>query len=214
MEKAIVLEFAQALSEKLQKSGKYRVTMTRDDDRFVPLGERVRIARAQGAALLVSIHADALASRREGDVRGATVYTVSDSASDDEAARLAEQENKADAIAGVDLSAEPEEVADILIDLTQRETKNFSAHFARAVVGELKNAAKLHKHPLKSAGFKVLKAPDVPSVLIELGFLSNAADIVNLQREDWRTTVVGALAKGINVYFDGVEGQGQVAASQ
>src|SRR5204862_7415337 len=171
MEKTIVLDFAQALAEKLEKSGKYRVTMTRTDDRFVALGERVRMARAQGAALFVSIHADALASRRETDVRGATVYTVSDTASDDEAARLAEDENKADAIAGMDLSAEPEEVADILIDLTQRETKNFSAHFARAVVGELKTAAKLHKHPLKSAGFKVMKAPDVTSVLLDLGYL-------------------------------------------
>src|SRR5947199_7793473 len=100
MEKAIVLEFAQTLSEKLEKSGKYRVAMTRGDDRFVPLGERVRMTRTQGAALLISIHADALASRNEADVRGATVYTVSDSASDDEAARLAEPENKADAIAG------------------------------------------------------------------------------------------------------------------
>ena len=129
MEKTIVLEFAQALQGKLEKSGKYRVAMTRTDDRFVPLGERVRFARSQGAALFVSIHADALAARGETDVRGATVYTVSDTATDAEAARLAEDENKADVIAGVDLSAEPEEVADILIDLTQRETKNFSAPF-------------------------------------------------------------------------------------
>jgi len=201
MEKAIVLEFAQTLSEKLQKSGKYRVTMTRDDDRFVPLGERVRMARTQGAALLISIHADALASRNEADVCGATVYTVSDSASDDEAARLAEQENKADAIAGVDLSAEPEEVADILIDLTQRETKNFSAHFARAVVGELKNAAKLHKHPLKAAGFKVLKAPDVPSVLIELGYVSNKQDLKLMTSDGWRERASGAVAQAVTTYF-------------
>jgi len=201
MEKTIVLDFAQALSEKLEKSGKYRVVMTRDDDRFVPLGERVRMARGQGAALFVSIHADALASRHEADVRGATVYTVSDSASDDEAGRLAEQENKADAIAGVDLSAEPEEVADILIDLTQRETKNFSAHFARAVVGELKNAARLHKHPLKSAGFKVLKAPDVPSVLIELGYVSNKQDLKLMTSDAWRTRTSDALAQAVNTYF-------------
>jgi N-acetylmuramoyl-L-alanine amidase len=201
MEKAIVLEFAQALTEKLEKSGKYRVTMTRTDDRFVPLGERVRIARTQGAALFVSIHADALASRHEADVRGATVYTVSDTASDDEAARLADDENKADAIAGVDLSAEPEEVADILIDLTQRETKNFSAHFARAVVGELKNAAKLHKHPLKSAGFKVLKAPDVPSVLIELGYVSNKQDLKLMTSDTWRARTSDALAQAVNTYF-------------
>ena len=134
-------------------------------------------------------------------MRGATVYTVSDSASDDEAARLAEQENKADAIAGVDLSAEPEEVADILIDLTQRETKNFSAHFARAVVGELKSAAKLHKHPLKSAGFKVLKAPDVPSVLIELGYVSNKQDLKLMTSDTWRGRTSDALAQAVNTYF-------------
>jgi N-acetylmuramoyl-L-alanine amidase len=201
MEKTIVLDFAQMLSDKLEKGGKYRVAMTRDDDRFVPLGERVRMARTQGAALFVSIHADALASRHEADVRGATVYTVSDSASDDEAARLAEQENKADAIAGVDLSAEPEEVADILIDLTQRETKNFSAHFARAVVGELKSAARLHKHPLKSAGFKVLKAPDVPSVLIELGYVSNKQDLKLMTSDTWRARTSDALAQAVNTYF-------------
>src|SRR5436309_3755813 len=201
MEKAIVLEFAQTLSEKLEKSGKYRVAMTRSDDRFVPLGERVRMARTQGAALFISIHADALASRNEADVRGATVYTVSDTASDDEAARLADHENKADAIAGVDLSSEPEEVADILIDLTQRETKNFSAHFARAVIGELRNAAKLHKHPIKSAGFKVLKAPDVPSVLIELGYVSNKQDLKLMTSDAWRARTADALAQAVNTFF-------------
>jgi N-acetylmuramoyl-L-alanine amidase len=201
MEKAIVLEFAQALQGKLEKSGKYRVTLTRTDDRFVPLGERVRFARSQGAALFVSIHADALAARGETDVRGATVYTVSDTATDAEAARLAEDENKADVIAGVDLSAEPEEVADILIDLTQRETKNFSAHFARAVVGELKTAAKLHKHPLKSAGFKVLKAPDVPSVLIELGYVSNKHDLKLMVSETWRVRTSDAVAQAVTTFF-------------
>src|SRR5688572_22927271 len=201
MEKTIVLEFAQALSEKLEKTGKYRVAMTRTDDRFVALGERVRTARSQGAALFVSIHADALSSRREADVRGATVYTVSDTASDDEAARLAEHENKADAIAGVDLSSEPEEVADILIDLTQRETKNFSAHFARAAVGELKRTALLHKHPLKSAGFKVLKAPDVPSVLIELGYVSNKEDLKLMTSDAWRARTSDALAQAVNTFF-------------
>ena len=201
MEKTIVLEFAQALQGKLEKSGKYRVAMTRTDDRFVPLGERVRMARSQGAALFVSIHADALAARGETDVRGATVYTVSDTATDAEAARLAEDENKADAIAGVDLSSEPEEVADILIDLTQRETKNFSAHFARAVVGELKTAAKLHKHPLKSAGFKVLKAPDVPSVLIELGYVSNKQDLKLMMSEAWRARTSEAVAQAVNTFF-------------
>src|SRR6187401_693591 len=201
MEKAIVLEFAQALSEKLQKSGKYRVTMTRDDDRFVPLGERVRFARHEGAALFVSIHADALAARGEADVRGATVYTLSDTASDSEAARLAEDENKADVIAGVDLSSEPEEVAGILVDLAQRETKNFSHHFARTVVAELKTAAKLHRNPLKSAGFKVLKAPDVPSVLIELGYVSNKQDLKLMTSDAWRTRTSEAVALAVNTFF-------------
>src|SRR5947209_1152375 len=201
MEKTIVLDFAQTLVEKLEKSGKYRVTMTRTDDRFVALGERVRMARAQGAALFVSIHADALASSRETDVRGATVYTVSDTASDDEAARLADDENKADAIAGVDLSSEPEEVADILIDLTQRETKNFSAHFARAAVGELKRAATLHKHPLKSAGFMVLQALDVPSIFNVLGYMSNKQDLKLMTSDAWRTRTADALAQAVNTFF-------------
>ena len=201
MEKAIVLEFAQTLSEKLEKSGKYRVLMTRTDDRFVPLGDRVRFARHEGAALFVSIHADALAARGEADVRGATVYTLSDTASDSEAARLAEDENKADAIAGVDLSSEPEEVAGILVDLAQRETKNFSHHFARTVVGELKTAAKLHRNPLKSAGFKVLKAPDVPSVLIELGYVSNKQDLKLMTSDAWRTRTSEAVALAVNTFF-------------
>jgi N-acetylmuramoyl-L-alanine amidase len=175
--------------------------MTRTDDRFVPLGDRVRFARHEGAALFVSIHADALAARGEADVRGATVYTLSDTASDSEAARLAEDENKADAIAGVDLSSEPEEVAGILVDLAQRETKNFSHHFARTVVGELKTAAKLHRNPLKSAGFKVLKAPDVPSVLIELGYVSNKQDLKLMTSDAWRTRTSEAVAQAVNAFF-------------
>jgi len=201
MEKEIVLEFAQALSDKLEKSGKYRVLMTRTDDRFVPLSERVRFARHEGAALFVSIHADALAARSESDVRGATVYTVSESASDAEAARLAEDENKADAIAGVDLSAEPEEVAGILVDLAQRETKNFSHHFARTLVGELKRATRLHPHSLKSAGFRVLKAPDVPSVLVELGYVSNKQDLKLMTSDTWRDRTTAAVAHAVNTFF-------------
>jgi N-acetylmuramoyl-L-alanine amidase len=201
MEKSIVLDFAQALVAKLEKSGKYRVAMTRSDDRFIALGERVRMARQQGAALFMSIHADALASHDEADVRGATIYTVSDTASDDEAARLAEDENKADAIAGVDLSAEPEEVADILIDLTQRETKNFSAHFARTIAHDLRNATRLHKKPLKSAGFRVLKAPDVPSVLVELGYVSNKQDLKLMTSDGWRARTADAMAQAVNTFF-------------
>ena len=130
------------------------------------------MARNAGAALFVSIHADAL-PKKEGDAQGATVYTLSETATDSEAARLAEQENRADVIAGVDLKDEPDDVAGILLDLAQRETKTFSVQFAHRLVGELKGATRLHKNPLKSAGFKVLRAPDVPSVLVELGYVSN-----------------------------------------
>ena len=199
-EKTLVLDYAKALREYIEKSGKYRVVMTRSDDTFIPLGERVRIARNQKAALFVSIHADAL-PRGEGDAQGATVYTLSDKASDAEAERLAESENKADAIGGVNLTEEPTDVADILIDLAQRETRTFSNRFARMVVGELKNVARLHKHPLKSAGFKVLKAPDVPSVLVELGYVSNKDDLQHLVSESWRTKTVGSIGQAIEAFF-------------
>jgi N-acetylmuramoyl-L-alanine amidase len=200
MEKNLVLEFALALRDRVEKSGKYRVVMTRTDDTFIPLSDRVRIARNQSAALLVSIHADAL-PRREGDAQGATIYTLSDRASDAEAERLAEAENKADAIGGVNLTEEPTEVADILIDLAQRETRTFSNRFARVLMGEMKTATRMHKHPLKSAGFKVLKAPDVPSVLIELGYVSNKDDLEHLVSEHWRSRTAGSVAHAIDTFF-------------
>jgi N-acetylmuramoyl-L-alanine amidase len=199
-EKSIVLDFALMLRDKLEKSGKYHVVMTRGDDSFIPLGERVRIARAHKASLFVSIHADTL-GRRSPETRGATIYTLSERASDGEAANLAEAENKADVIAGVDLSAEPNDVADILIDLAQRETKAFSTNFARKLVSELKSSAKLHKHPLKSAGFKVLKAPDVPSVLVELGYVSNPQDLKLMTSDGWRRKVVDSIAQAIAEFF-------------
>lgn len=200
-EKAIVLAFGLALRDRVAESGKYRVVLTRDDDTFIPLGDRVKVARAQSAALFVSIHADAL-PRREGDAQGATIYTLSDKASDAEAERLAELENKADAIGGVNLTEEPTEVADILIDLAQRETRTFSNRFAHALMGEMKNTVRMHKHPLKSAGFKVLKAPDVPSALIELGYVSNKDDLKLLTSESWRSRSVAAVAQAIDAFMD------------
>lgn len=200
LEKDVVLAFAQTLREKLEGGGKYRVAMTRTDDSFIPLGERVRFARSRSAALFISLHADAL-PRREGQAEGATVYTLSENASDAEAARLAETENKADVIAGVDLTAEPGDVANILVDLAQRETKTFSMQFARTVVEELKTAARLHKHPLKSAGFKVLLAPDVPSVLVELGYMSTKDDLKQLTSASWRTRTAQALAQAVDKFF-------------
>jgi N-acetylmuramoyl-L-alanine amidase len=199
-EKNLVLGFGLALRDRIEQSGKYRVVMTRSDDTFIPLDDRVRIGRNQSAALFVSIHADAL-PRREGDAQGATIYTLSNKASDAEAERLAETENKADAIGGVNLTEEPTEVADILIDLAQRETRTFSNRFARLLAGEMKNTARMYKHPLKSAGFRVLKAPDVPSVLVELGYVSNKSDLQHLISESWRSKTVGSMAQAIDAFF-------------
>ncbi|HSZ96220.1 MAG TPA: N-acetylmuramoyl-L-alanine amidase [Bradyrhizobium sp.] len=199
-EKNLVLGFALILRDRIEKGGKYRVVMTRTDDTFIPLDDRVKFARAQSAALFVSIHADAL-PRHEGDAQGATIYTLSDRASDAEAERLAEAENKADAIGGVNLTAEPTEVADILIDLAQRETRTFSNRFARVLMGEMKTVTRMHKNPLKSAGFRVLKAPDVPSVLVELGYVSNKDDMEHLASENWRTRTAGSVAHAIDMFF-------------
>jgi N-acetylmuramoyl-L-alanine amidase len=199
-EKELVLGFGLALRDRIEKSGKYRVVMTRTDDTFIPLADRVRIARNQSAALFVSIHADAL-PRGEGDAQGATIYTLSDRASDAEAERLAEVENKADAIGGVNLTEEPTEVADILIDLAQRETRTFSNRFARLLMGEMKRTVRMHKRPLKSAGFRVLKAPDIPSVLVELGYVSNKGDLEHLVSESWRSRTVGSMAQAIDAFF-------------
>ena len=199
-EKTLVLEFGMLLRDKIEKTGKYRVVMTRTDDTFVPLAERVRFGRARQAALFISIHADALA-RRDGEAHGATVYTLSETASDAEAGRLAEAENRADVIAGVDLSTEPNDIADILIDLAQRETKTFSVQFARTLVGELKTSVRLHKQPLKSAGFRVLKAPDVPSVLIELGYVSSAEDLKQMLSDSWRGRTADSIVQAVDAYF-------------
>jgi N-acetylmuramoyl-L-alanine amidase len=200
MEKDIVLDVAKRLREKVETAGKYRVLLTRSDDTFVPLAERVRVAREAGAALFISIHADSL-PHREGDAQGATVYTLSETATDPAAARLAEQENRADVIAGVDLKEQPDDVAGILIDLAQRETKTFSLQFATKLVGTMKRSARLHKEPIKSAGFRVLRAPDVPSVLVELGYVSNKEDLQSLLSDSWREHTADSMASAIDSYF-------------
>ncbi len=200
MEKNVVLDFSLTLRDQLEKSGRYRVVMTRTDDTFIPLAERVKFARHRQAALFISVHADAL-PKSEGDVQGATVYTLSDTASDAEAAKLAEDENRSDVIAGIDLAKEPDDVADILLDLAHRETKTFSHAFARLLVGEMKNSVRLHKKPLKSAGFVVLKAPDVPSVLIELGYMTNRQDLKLLTSEAWRAKAAGTMVQAVEQFF-------------
>jgi len=200
MEKDIVLDFAKRLRERIERSGKFRVLMTRKDDTYVPLDERVHIARNAGASLFVSIHADSL-PRKEGTAQGATIYTLSNKASDAQAAELADKENGADVIAGVDLKSEPNDVAGILIDLAQRETKSFSMQFARDVVSDMKAVARLHKEPIKAAGFRVLKAPDVPSVLVELGYVSNREDLRSLMSDTWRDRTADSIAKAVDTYL-------------
>lgn len=198
LEKAVVLNFASSLKRKLESEGLYDVHLTRTDDTFISLRDRVKMARALDAKLFISIHAD---SAPQDYVRGATVYTLSDRASDRIAAALAERENSSDVLAGVDLSDEPDDVADILIDLTRRETKNFSIFFSRAIVGELRSAVRLIKNPHRHAGFRVLKAHDVPSVLVELGYLSNKHDETLLTSPEWRERTTDAIVEAVGRFF-------------
>ncbi|MDH6232936.1 N-acetylmuramoyl-L-alanine amidase [Mesorhizobium soli] len=194
IEKSITLAFALELKAKLAEIGSYDVYMTRDKDEFLRLDDRVRIARQHEADLFISIHADTI--RLKG-IRGATVYTVSEKASDAEAQALADRENLSDKLAGIEIEDENHEVADILIDLIRRETHGFSMKFAQSVVGELSNSVGLINNPHRFAGFRVLKAPDVPSVLIELGYLSNPEDEEQLRDPDWRGKAADSISKAV-----------------
>lgn len=198
-EKSVVLNFGLALKEQLESSGRYRVVMTRDDDSFVPLADRVRIGQDEKADLFISIHADSLTQAQE--VRGATVYTRSERATDAEAAKLAAKENEADAAGGLETSEEVQDVAGILIDLARRETRTFSGVFARNLVDKLGASVRMHKIPLRSARFWVLSAPDVPSVLIELGYMSSPKDAALLTSAEWRGKAVGAVGAAVDEYF-------------
>lgn len=197
-EKDIVLAFAKKLQERLEQTGKVAVLLTRTDDTFLPLGTRVQFGRDHAADLFLSIHAD---SEHEGSVRGATVYTLSDKASDLEAAALAAKENASDLIAGLDLQKEADDVTDILVDLTRRETRNFSAAFANGLVGDLASATRMIKNPRRSAGFQVLRAHDVPSVLVEIGYLSNDQDEKLLTSDEWRSRVADAVTQAVMRFF-------------
>ncbi|HTV32694.1 MAG TPA: N-acetylmuramoyl-L-alanine amidase, partial [Methylocella sp.] len=203
VEKDLVFDFAKAVAAKLQAAGHFKVIMTRDDDSFVSLSERVRLARDSHATLFVSIHADTLSDA--ADVSGATVYTVSERASDREAARLAQKENQADAAAGLDKSEDQSGVSDILFDLTRRETRAYSHFFAHTLSNYWRVASKLNKNPERSAGFQVLKAPDVPSVLLELGYLSNRQDGQALNSPQWREETSRQVAAAIEAYVSAKE---------
>jgi N-acetylmuramoyl-L-alanine amidase len=200
VEKDIVFAFAKEVADKLRATGRYKVVMTRDSDIFIPLGGRVQIARDAHAALFVSIHADTLAA--EATVNGATVYTMADKASDADAARTAEQENQSDATAGIEGQEETSGVNDILFDLTRQETRAFSHVFARTLVNYWRVASRLNKNPERAAGFRVLTAPDVPSVLLELGYLSNVTDGKSLVSSDWRDATTSKVVASINAFFD------------
>jgi N-acetylmuramoyl-L-alanine amidase len=197
-EKELVLEYAQALRARLIKSGKYRVELTRSNDRFIMLRQRIKIARDKKAALFISLHAD---SAPEASARGLSVYTLSEKASDEEAAALAARENKADVLAGIDLSEERQDVADILISLAQRDTSNRSSQLADLIVYSLDGKVRLLSNSHRFAGFAVLKAPDIPSVLVELGFLSHSQEEKQLTNSTYRLTVVNGIAAGIDSYF-------------
>jgi N-acetylmuramoyl-L-alanine amidase len=200
-EKDVTLAMVRELRRQLEAGGRYKVVLTRDQDIFVRLRERVALARAAGAELFVSIHAD---SMRNKETRGASIYTLSETASDDEAAALAARENRADIIAGVNLAHENKEVTSILIDLAQRESMNRSATFAGLLVDDL--GRQIHLIPVKPhrfAGFAVLRAPDIPSALIELGYLSNLGDEELLTQPRQRAKVAAAIYRAIDRYFQG-----------
>ena len=198
-EKHVTLVAARELRARLEATGRYRVVLTRDRDVFLRLRDRVLRARKAGADLFISLHADSIGSP---DVRGLSVYTLSDQASDREAAALAARENKADLIGGVDLRgvAAPE-VINILIDLAQRETMNLSAHYARTLVADLGDQTFLLPETHRSAGFAVLKAPDVPSVLIELGYLSNPHEERALLQSAYRSRLIDGIVRATDRFF-------------
>ena len=198
LEKDVVMAFADALTAKLVAANRYRVVLTRRDDSFVSLGDRVRVARDAGAALMISIHADMLS---DGSVSGATVYIASDQASDAEAARLAAAENRADETAGMTSAASNPDVSGIMFDLARRETRTYAHQFQRNLTGYWAKIARLNRNPERSAGFRVLQAVDVPSVLLELGYLSSDKDRASLTSPAWRDKASASIAAAVDSFF-------------
>jgi N-acetylmuramoyl-L-alanine amidase len=198
-EKDVVLSTATELAKQLETSKRFKVYMSRTDDSFVALGERVARARAHGADLFLSIHADALP---EAHARGASVFTLSEKASDREAAALAERENKSDLIAGINFGVQDPEVNEILFDLTRRQTNNLSIRLAQKLVSELGHRVRLLNHSHRSAAFVVLKAPDIPSALVEIGCLSNRDEERALRETAYQRQVAAALVRSASDYFE------------
>ena len=205
LEKDITLEFARALVTELNGKPGLHAFLIRDKDEFISLSGRVKIARERKANLFISFHADKL---KQNDIRGATVYTISDRASDNLSASLAERENLSDELAGIKASDEPEEVADILLDLTRRETQAFSVTFAEQVIQSFKGQVELINNPHRSAGFIVLGSPEIPSILLELGFLSNRKDVAELTDRARRAKIAALLSDAIARYRSPVAAAG------
>ena len=193
----LMLTFARELQEMLVRAGGFRVVMTREDDSFVPLEARVSVARQAGADVFLSLHADALA---EGRASGATIYTLSDRASDVASQKLAERHDRADLLAGIDLSEQDDVVANVLMDLARTETAPRADRLADAMVAELSASVGMHKRPRLEAGFSVLKAADIPSVLLEIGFLSSPADRANLTDPAWRARAAWAIRDALRTW--------------
>jgi N-acetylmuramoyl-L-alanine amidase len=197
-EAGLMLTFARDLKEVLLRDGGFSVVLTRDEDSFVPLETRISIARAAGADLFIALHADALA---EGEASGATLYTLSDEASDEAARTLAERHDRDDLLSGVDLTQQDDLVATVLMDMARTETSPRTDRLALSLQAAINEAGlKMHRHPIQQAGFSVLKSPDIPSILVELGFLSSASDLARLKDPEWRAKMTAALRDGIKAW--------------
>ena len=206
LEKDVTLTFSKELADQLTAGGQIEPVLTRTEDTFLSLGDRVEVARTRKAALFVSVHADTV---QQDYVRGATVYTLSDDASDALAQALAEHENRSDILAGLSLDDQPDDVADILFDLARRETKNLSVRFAKSLVDDMQGHVALNSNPWRRAAFRVLKAPEVPSVLFELGYLSNTDDEKLFHSPNWPANEAKTVARAIETFL-----RGRVTAGQ
>lgn len=197
-EAALMLTFARELKELLIRDGGFRVVMTREEDVFVPLETRISIARAAGAHVFLSLHADALA---EGEAVGATIYTLAEEASDEAAKALAERHDRDDLLSGIDLTQQDDLVATVLMDMARTETRpridRLALNLREAISGQ---GLKMHRHPVQQASFSVLKSPDIPSVLIELGFLSSASDLERLIDGEWRAKMAQAIRDALKAW--------------
>ncbi len=201
-EKHVAFAAATELARQLRESGRYRVFLTRQDDVFIPLEDRVAMAQGQGAALFMSMHADAVLDH---SVQGASVYTLASEASDEQTAQLARRENAADRYGAAAPAGVSPEVAKILASLVRHETRVGSAHMQAQVVRSLGQQVRLLENPARHAAFAVLKASDIPSVLVEMGFMSNPADEAALRQAGHRAAIASTLRRAVDGYFSASE---------